>query len=232
MAPLGGGTLWDGGNDPGLAETGEARRNQQSQTLRGHTTTRSGARSGHPEGWLDDSGNATGSAGCAARGQKEKRRDEAGRARAQRTAVRQLTDEGIRTNVTLCFSPTQALLAAKAGATYISSFVGRLDDISHVGMDLVRQIVTIYKIITSRRKFWQPACARPSTSWRPRWQGRMSAPSPRAGFASSSSTRSPTSGWRASWRIGRRFQEARDAGARRSRRSGLRPRSPAGCRPA
>jgi transaldolase len=60
-------------------------------------------------------------------------------------AVRQLTDEGIRTNVTLCFSPTQALLAAKAGATYVSPFVGRLDDISHVGMDLVRQIVTIYK---------------------------------------------------------------------------------------
>jgi transaldolase len=60
-------------------------------------------------------------------------------------AVRQLTREGIKTNVTLCFSGPQALLAAKAGATYISPFVGRLDDISHVGMDLVRQIVTIYK---------------------------------------------------------------------------------------
>lgn len=60
-------------------------------------------------------------------------------------AVKQLTLEGIRTNVTLCFSASQALLAAKAGATYISPFVGRLDDISHVGMDLVRQIVTIYK---------------------------------------------------------------------------------------
>lgn len=59
-------------------------------------------------------------------------------------AVKQLTLEGIRTNVTLCFSASQALLAAKAGATYISPFVGRLDDISHVGMDLVRQIVTIY----------------------------------------------------------------------------------------
>jgi transaldolase len=60
-------------------------------------------------------------------------------------AVRQLSREGIRTNVTLCFSPTQALLAAKAGAAYISPFVGRLDDISHVGMDLVRQIVAIYR---------------------------------------------------------------------------------------
>jgi transaldolase len=60
-------------------------------------------------------------------------------------AVRQLTHEGIRTNVTLCFSGPQALLAAKAGASYISPFVGRLDDISHVGMDLVRQIVAIYE---------------------------------------------------------------------------------------
>jgi transaldolase len=59
-------------------------------------------------------------------------------------AVRQLTLEGIKTNVTLCFSPSQALLAAKAGASYISPFVGRLDDISHVGMDLVRDIVHIY----------------------------------------------------------------------------------------
>jgi len=60
-------------------------------------------------------------------------------------AVRQLTDEGIKTNVTLCFSPTQALLAAKAGATYISPFVGRLDDISIDGMELIQQIVTIYQ---------------------------------------------------------------------------------------
>jgi transaldolase len=60
-------------------------------------------------------------------------------------AVKQLSREGVKTNVTLCFSPSQALLAAKAGASYISPFVGRLDDISHVGMDLVRQIVTIYR---------------------------------------------------------------------------------------
>jgi transaldolase len=60
-------------------------------------------------------------------------------------AVRACADEGIKTNVTLCFSPTQALLAAKAGAGFISPFVGRLDDISHDGMELIRQIVTIYK---------------------------------------------------------------------------------------
>jgi transaldolase len=53
-------------------------------------------------------------------------------------------DEGIATNVTLCFTPSQALLAAKAGATYISPFVGRLDDISTNGMDLIRDIVQIY----------------------------------------------------------------------------------------
>jgi transaldolase len=60
-------------------------------------------------------------------------------------AVKQLTAEGIRTNVTLCFSPTQALLAAKAGASYISPFIGRLDDISISGMDLINQVVTIYR---------------------------------------------------------------------------------------
>jgi transaldolase len=60
-------------------------------------------------------------------------------------AVKTLSDEGIKTNVTLCFSPSQALLAAKAGATYISPFVGRLDDISISGMDLISQIVQIYR---------------------------------------------------------------------------------------
>jgi len=59
-------------------------------------------------------------------------------------ACRQLTGMGIKTNVTLVFSASQALLAAKAGATYVSPFVGRLDDISHTGMDLVDQILTIY----------------------------------------------------------------------------------------
>jgi transaldolase len=60
-------------------------------------------------------------------------------------AVRTLSSENIKTNVTLCFSPSQALLAAKAAATYISPFVGRLDDISHDGMELISQIVQIYK---------------------------------------------------------------------------------------
>ena len=60
-------------------------------------------------------------------------------------AVKQLGEEGIRTNVTLCFSAPQALLAAKAGASFISPFLGRLDDISHVGMDLVRDITVIYR---------------------------------------------------------------------------------------
>jgi len=59
--------------------------------------------------------------------------------------VRDLTAEGIRTNVTLCFSPVQALLAAKAGATYISPFVGRLDDVSEDGMAMVAQIIEIYR---------------------------------------------------------------------------------------
>jgi len=60
-------------------------------------------------------------------------------------AVKVLTEKGIKTNVTLCFSPVQALMAAKAGAAYISPFVGRLDDISSVGMDLVEQIAAIYE---------------------------------------------------------------------------------------
>ena len=59
-------------------------------------------------------------------------------------ATRQLTGEGIRVNVTLCFSATQALMAAKAGAYFISPFVGRLDDISQDGMQLIRDIKTIY----------------------------------------------------------------------------------------
>jgi len=60
-------------------------------------------------------------------------------------ATKRLTAEGIRVNVTLCFSPTQALLAAKAGAWCVSPFIGRLDDISSNGMELIRQIVTIFR---------------------------------------------------------------------------------------
>ncbi len=60
-------------------------------------------------------------------------------------ATKRLSSEGIKVNVTLCFSPTQAILAAKAGAWCVSPFIGRLDDISSDGMALIRQIVTIYK---------------------------------------------------------------------------------------
>ncbi|MBI4208835.1 MAG: fructose-6-phosphate aldolase [Deltaproteobacteria bacterium] len=59
-------------------------------------------------------------------------------------AIHQLSKEGIKVNVTLIFSASQALMAAKAGATYVSPFVGRLDDVSHPGMDVIQQIVTIF----------------------------------------------------------------------------------------
>lgn len=60
-------------------------------------------------------------------------------------AIATLTREGIETNMTLCFSLNQALLGAQAGATYVSSFVGRLDDVGHDGMELVKEMVTIFK---------------------------------------------------------------------------------------
>ncbi len=60
-------------------------------------------------------------------------------------ACKTCTGEGIRTNLTLCFSANQALMVAKAGASYVSPFLGRLDDIGHVGMDLVKQILQIYR---------------------------------------------------------------------------------------
>ncbi|TXT55669.1 MAG: putative transaldolase [Candidatus Thorarchaeota archaeon] len=59
-------------------------------------------------------------------------------------ATRMCADEGIATNVTLCFSANQALLAAKAGATFVSPFIGRLDDIGHTGMDLIAETVQIF----------------------------------------------------------------------------------------
>ena len=59
-------------------------------------------------------------------------------------ALKVLVSKGIQTNTTLVFSPTQALLAAKVGTNYISPFIGRLDDISQTGMDLIEQIVTIF----------------------------------------------------------------------------------------
>jgi len=60
-------------------------------------------------------------------------------------AIKTFSDEGIKTNCTLCFSATQALIAAKAGATYISPFIGRLDDISNEGMAVIADIVQIYE---------------------------------------------------------------------------------------
>jgi transaldolase len=60
-------------------------------------------------------------------------------------ATKSLTSEGLKVNVTLIFSPLQALLAAKAGATYVSPFVGRLDDVSYEGLDLIREIMAIYE---------------------------------------------------------------------------------------
>jgi transaldolase len=59
-------------------------------------------------------------------------------------ATKVLAEKGIRVNMTLVFSPNQALLAAKVGAAYVSPFVGRLDDVSHYGMDLVQQAITIF----------------------------------------------------------------------------------------
>lgn len=76
-------------------------------------------------------------------------------------AVRVLSDEGIKTNVTLNFSPSQALLAAKVGATYVSPFVGRLDEISHQGMELVQQIKTIYDNYGFRTKIIVAAARHP-----------------------------------------------------------------------
>lgn len=63
-------------------------------------------------------------------------------------ATKRLSDQGIRINVTLIFSASQALLAAKAGASYVSPFVGRLDDISHVGMEVVGEILSIFRNYT------------------------------------------------------------------------------------
>jgi transaldolase len=60
-------------------------------------------------------------------------------------AAKRLIAEGVKVNMTLCFSASQALLVGKLGATYVSPFLGRLDDISHVGMDLIRDIVAIYR---------------------------------------------------------------------------------------
>src|SRR4029453_5223996 len=77
-------------------------------------------------------------------------------------AVRQCTEEGIHTNVTLCFSANQALLAAKAGATYISPFVGRVDDVSSDGMSLVADIIEIYENYGFETQGLAPSVRHPS----------------------------------------------------------------------
>src|SRR6476619_1049285 len=76
-------------------------------------------------------------------------------------ACKALSSEGIRVNVTLCFSAAQALLAAKAGATYISPFVGRLDDISTHGMELIREIVDIYDNYEFKTEVLVASCRHP-----------------------------------------------------------------------
>ncbi len=76
-------------------------------------------------------------------------------------ACKALSSEGIRVNVTLCFSPAQALLAAKAGASYISPFVGRLDDVGTNGMELVREIVQIYDNYDFKTEVLVASCRHP-----------------------------------------------------------------------
>jgi transaldolase len=76
-------------------------------------------------------------------------------------ACKALAGEGIRVNVTLCFSPAQALLAAKAGATYVSPFVGRLDDIATNGMELIREIVAIYDNYNFTTEILVASCRHP-----------------------------------------------------------------------
>src|SRR5882672_5184399 len=76
-------------------------------------------------------------------------------------ACKALSGEGIRVNVTLCFSPAQALLAAKAGATFISPFVGRLDDIATNGMELIRDIVDIYRNYDFKTEVLVASCRHP-----------------------------------------------------------------------
>lgn len=90
---------------------------------------------------------------------------------------RTLTDEGTMVNVTLCFSPTQAILAAKAGATFVSPFVGRLDDIGQDGMQLIADIVEITRTTTrSPPRCWSPRSAIRCISSRLPSSAPMSAP--------------------------------------------------------
>jgi transaldolase len=76
-------------------------------------------------------------------------------------ALKQLSNEGIRTNVTLVFNPNQALIAAKLGATYVSPFVGRLDDISEVGMSLIADLVRIFANYRFETQILVASCRHP-----------------------------------------------------------------------
>ncbi len=76
-------------------------------------------------------------------------------------ALRQLTSEGIRTNVTLVFNPNQALIAAKLGATYVSPFVGRFDDVSEVGMNLISDLVRIFRNYSFATQILVASCRSP-----------------------------------------------------------------------
>jgi transaldolase len=76
-------------------------------------------------------------------------------------ACKALSGEGIKVNVTLCFSPAQALLAAKAGASFVSPFVGRLDDVGTDGMHLIREIVDIYDNYDFRTEVLVASCRHP-----------------------------------------------------------------------
>lgn len=93
-------------------------------------------------------------------------------------AVKELSEEGIKTNVTLVFSPLQALMAAKAGATYISPFVGRLDDIALDGMKVVEQIIDIFANYLFEAEVIVASIRNPCMFWlRPDWE-RISPRSP------------------------------------------------------
>ncbi len=76
-------------------------------------------------------------------------------------ALKQLSKDGIRTNITLIFNPNQALIAAKLGATYVSPFVGRFDDISEVGMNLIGDLVTIFKNYSFPTQILVASCRNP-----------------------------------------------------------------------
>ena len=93
-------------------------------------------------------------------------------------ACKVLSSEGIKTNVTLIFSANQALLAARAGATYVSPFLGRLDDISTRGVDLIRDIADIFAVTDLIPRSSQQACVIPFMCPSARWLGLTLQPFP------------------------------------------------------